>query len=492
MAIRLGPVLGFQGISNATNPAWLVGVLLVSDGDTAPELVLDKRLLRQGPSCLKLQGKFRVWRYDLQIPLTAVAQRIEYGVAGQTFAFQVPARDVPPRMAYTSCNGFSALKLMKQVADKFANWRRIAELHAQDPYQLLVMGGDQVYADPLWETIPALQSWNALPDDKARLAKFTPALRAKLENFYFDLYCTRWSEPTTAAMLASVPTLMMWDDHDIFDGWGSYEKEKHESPVFQGIFSVARDHFRTFQRQGVENAASIAPALAESVGHCIGGIGLLVLDLRTERTIDQVLSPAHWERVYTWLEQTQGLSHLIVVSSIPVMHPSFGLLEQGLGLFPGQQEIEDDLRDHWTSRGHAGERLRLIHRLLDYAGRKQVRITIVSGDVHISALGTIESRREGTTGNAQVINQLTSSGVVHPPPAGALLFALNHLFNEEEEVDRDIQGRMLKFPGTPYRFIGKRNWLSLEPDLDRPQPRIWANWYVEGEDKPYTKVIHPA
>jgi hypothetical protein len=65
------------------------------------------------------------------------------------------------------------------------------------------------------------------------------------------------------------------------------------------------------------------------------------------------------------------------------------------------------------------------------------------------------------------------------------LFALNHLFNEEEEIDRDVIGRMLKFPGTAYRFIGKRNWLSLEPDLDRPEPRIWANWYVEGESKPY-------
>lgn len=33
-----------------------------------------------------------------------------------------------------------------------------------------------------------------------------------------------------------------------------------------------------------------------------------------------------------------------------------------------------------------------------------------------------------------------------------------------------------------------RNWLSLEPG---DAGRIWANWYVENEPYPFTKVIHP-
>lgn len=491
MAIKLGPVLGFQGVDDSgPAPRWQLGVLLVGDGDSAPAVQVDAPAQLAAPVCLKTYGKFKVWRFDLSLALGAQAQRVGYRVEGKDYAFTAPPAGSPPRMAYTSCNGFSALKLMKQVKLPYANWQKLGELNDAAPYHLLVMGGDQVYADALWETIPALRTWNELAPEKAARAPFGATLNGAVEKFYFELYCARWSEANTARVLASVPTLMMWDDHDIFDGWGSYPAEQLNSPVFQGIFAQAKAHFALFQRQGVVNAACLAPELAYSVAHKVGGIGLLVLDLRSERTIEQVMSPAHWEKVYAWLDKAAaGLSHLIVVSSIPVMHPSFGALEQGLGLFPGQQELEDDLRDHWTSRGHAGERLRLIHRLLGAAA--QTRVTIVSGDVHIAALGVIESTRQG--GSPLAINQLTSSGIVHPPPAGALLFALNHLFDTDEEIDRGIDGRMLKFPGTAYRFIGKRNWLSLEPDSPSAgqKPRIWANWYVEGESQPYTKVIHP-
>jgi hypothetical protein len=57
-----------------------------------------------------------------------------------------------------------------------------------------------------------------------------------------------------------------------------------------------------------------------------------------------------------------------------------------------------------------------------------------------------------------------------------------------EEVDRGITARTMKFPFSNQRFVPARNWLSL--DLDE-QHRIWAKWYVEGEEEPYTKVIHP-
>ncbi len=71
-----------------------------------------------------------------------------------------------------------------------------------------------------------------------------------------------------------------------------------------------------------------------------------------------------------------------------------------------------------------------------------------------------------------------------------MLFALQHLFDSEDEVDRGIVARMIDFPGTQHRFIGQRNFLSLEPDDKTSAARIWANWIVEGEDDPYVKVIH--
>jgi hypothetical protein len=47
---------------------------------------------------------------------------------------------------------------------------------------------------------------------------------------------------------------------------------------------------------------------------------------------------------------------------------------------------------------------------------------------------------------------------------------------------------MMRFPSITQHFIAKRNWLSLELDAES---RVWAKWYVEGKEDPYTKVVHP-
>lgn len=495
MAIVMGPVLGFRGTRSGR---WEIGALVVIEGEEPPRLDW-RRGDGGGTASPRRLGGHRgrsVWRYDLAFDRWNEESAVLYELAGEAFAFTVPAAAQTPRMAFTSCNGFSSLKLLKSVADKNALWKVMAGRHAAAPYHLLLMGGDQVYADEMWETVEPLKRWSELPADRALRASFNAALAAKVRDFYFDLYPRRWSQPEIRAMLASVPTLMMWDDHDIFDGWGSYPPERQGCPVFQGIFALAREHFRLFQRQedgAAPPPGALFPEGAFTVGCTFGDLALLALDLRSERTVEQVLSPAHWQAVYAWIDSLTGANrcrHLLVMSSIPVVHPGFGLVESCLGAMPGQQEIEDDLRDHWCSRPHRAERLRLIHRLLAFGEREGSRVTIVSGDVHVGALGILQSTRSPADGNAMVINQLTSSGIVHPAPPGLMLFALDHLFKKTEEVDRGITAEMARFPGTDRCYLGARNWLSLEPDTS-PQGRLWANWIVEGERDPYTKVIHP-
>lgn len=41
---------------------------------------------------------------------------------------------------------------------------------------------------------------------------------------------------------------MTWDDHDIFDGWGSYPDDLQNCPVFQGCFQAARRFYLLFQQ----------------------------------------------------------------------------------------------------------------------------------------------------------------------------------------------------------------------------------------------------
>jgi hypothetical protein len=223
----------------------------------------------------------------------------------------------------------------------------------------------------------------------------------------------------------------------------------------------------------------------------IGDLALAVLDMRSERTQKRVMSLKTWNALQEWMdEKLEGCRHLFVVSSIPVVYVNSNLVEAAFGFLPGQQDLEDDFKDQWLSRTHKEERLRLIHRLLRFSKKSGCRVTIVSGDVHVAALGYVQSARDGFANEEpNVINQLISSAIVHPPPPGLIVYAMEKVMADNvEEVDRGITARMMRFPSIAQHFIAKRNWLSLELDKDS---RVWAKWYVEGKEEPYTKVVHP-
>lgn len=507
--VKLGPVLKFLGCADNN---WHLSMMVVVDAnDSTPSLILSKKVIAEPLKLAELKyAKATVWRWECNIPLKAAAQTVEYQVNGASFNLQIPAKNKMPAIAYASCNGFSDPKLMKQVTSKNALWSRMSRLHNNEdtirgrrfgPWNLLLMGGDQVYSDSLWQEVPELKAWVNLDWLQRKTRAFNQIMRAQVERFFENLYMSRWSQPEVSAALASIPSLMMWDDHDIFDGWGSYSFEQHYCPVYQGIFEVAKSYFQLFQQQsfGAPAPATLPDQTAFNQAYNLGDLGILILDMRSERkphspdgindnyTPDQVMSEKSWNAVYKWLD-AQSCKHLLVMSSIPVVHPSFGLLEKMLGFLPGQQELEDDLRDHWTSSPHLQERLRMVHRLLRFSADKKCRVTLLSGDVHVAAVGVIESDRNDVSPNARVINQLTSSGIVHPAPPAMVRYFLEQACKSVETIDRGITAAMYEFPATNRRLIGARNFLTLEPD---DNDRLWANWWVENEADPTTKTIHP-
>lgn len=512
MATLLGPVLQFLGVQNKP---WCTSILVVTDAATPPALQS-----AVGTEPFKrlsvLQSGATVWRGGLSVPMGAAARRISYSVDAQSNVLYVPADGQTPCMAYTSCNGFSSPGLIQTVADQNALWKRLMNLHAGreringrsfGPYHLLLQGGDQVYTDAFWQdpTCPDIVAWSQLPRDQRRRAKWTAAMQTQVTAFFETLYLTRWSMPEVALPLASLPGVMMWDDHDSFDGWGSYPREVHDCPVYQGVFAIAKSCFALFQRHSAPGKAPLCGLPdqgAYSAGYRMGSMGLLALDMRSERGPErksggnlqsaQVLSAQSWAAAYQWLDAQKDMKHLVLMSSIPVVYPSFELLEKMLGVLPGQQELEDDLRDQWSSPAHRSERLRLIHRLFDFSQAQSCRITLLSGDAHVAAVGVLESRRNATDSNAQVINQVTSSAIVHTPPVAMARYFLEQACLQVETVDRGITAAMYEFPTTKRRLIGARNFLTLEPDdAGNTGQRLWVNWWVENEVEPSTKVIHP-
>jgi hypothetical protein len=505
MGVVVGPILGFRGVADGM---WRTSALVVTGGDgDAPELswfAEDEDASNEEPMQaqrfhLKSFKGRDVWRFDWGVEQKASERRIGYHVLGEDerYSYSVPANGRPPRIAYASCAGFSSLKELKAVKDKNAMWKTLAAQHQSRPFQLMISGGDQIYADLVWDVVRPLRSWLEerfdVFEDWER-EEFTDEMRAATEDFYFDLYCQRWSQPEIAKVLSQVPSMMMWDDHDIFDGWGSHPQEQQGSPIFRGIFEQAREHFVLFQLQS--NDAELPPATLPgqrgfSYAHRIGDLSVALLDMRSERTQQQVMSLEAWNALRDWMhEELKGCRHLLLVSSIPVVYVNATLVETVFGIVPGSQGLEDDFKDQWLSRAHQEERLRLIHRLLDFSRESRCRVTIVSGDVHLAASGYIQSAREGFPHEEEnVVNQLISSGIVHPPPLGLIVAAMERVMGEAvEEVDRGIIARMTRFPFTDQHFVPKRNWLSLEVD---EQDRIWVKWYVEGEPEPYTKVVHP-
>jgi hypothetical protein len=81
-----------------------------------------------------------------------------------------------------------------------------------------------------------------------------------------------------------------------------------------------------------------------SLGAELGALTLLALDMRSERTRSQVISPESWKGIYEWLDgilqrrknQMAAVQHLLVMSSNPVAILISPCSEKLLGIFPGR------------------------------------------------------------------------------------------------------------------------------------------------------------
>lgn len=375
----VGPVLSFRGISAQK---WKVTALIgIATGAAIPKLQVEGQLCPEPVELMK-RPKETILRYDLSCTLQKGERVVEFGLVGEDFrwTFSVPGKDYAPRMAYVSCNGFSDPAAMRKLAkpenavwadlvgnhdrdlrakdfelDKEQLWHeaRIHDKHLKR-FQLLLMGGDQIYFDSIWEDIKPLKQWVGLARREQLDRKVGTALEQEIESYYFELYAKRWLPETRrdwgkgpsnldpADAMARIPTVMMWDDHDIFDGWGSYSPEMQHCPVFQTLMRCARQAFWVFQLQharqdlpplqvqqkrtnvskqdpqfepikwsAVLAGDSLALPLLDnqpgfSFAHHIGPLSLFVGDLRTERSRTQVLGENSWTAMQTWLDSLRN------------------------------------------------------------------------------------------------------------------------------------------------------------------------------------------
>ena len=126
--------------------------------------------------------------------------------------------DRPLRMAFGSCR--MSMPHDEEATEKFGvDALRAYALHlaggADDPWPDLVLFlGDQVYAD---ETSEAMQEFIA----SRRSLDEPPGKELKDFEEYAHLYRIAWSDPANRWLLSTLPSAMIFDDHDIRDDWNT-------------------------------------------------------------------------------------------------------------------------------------------------------------------------------------------------------------------------------------------------------------------------------
>lgn len=95
--------------------------------------------------------------------------------------------------------------------------------------------------------------------------------------------------------------------------------------------------------------------------------------------------------------------------------------------FDGDVELLDDLNDHWTAKHHKREHNTFLYRLMALQKEYSVRVTILSGDVHLCAVGLFQSliHTEPEHDTNFMVCPVSSAIVNTPPPKGLSNF-LNH------------------------------------------------------------------
>jgi hypothetical protein len=477
----MGPLLLFRGCHSG---AWHLSVLIATESAAEPPALVSAggtwaaERLGEGPA-------HRLWRYDFALPLEGDAKQRSYTIGPRSWAVEIPSAGAELRIAFTACNGSEHGDAWPSSAERNARWLHVAEKHARAPFHLLLQGGDQLYADPIWHDVPALAAWRRLPARERAKAQFTPEMAKGVDAFYFESYRRLWSQPELAALLATVPSLMMWDDHDILDGWGSYSSKWKDCAVLQGIWRSARKHFALFQLGSDPDATP--PGYADRQGahfgwvYRIGDVGLIAPDLRSERTRKQIMGEAGLRDFSAMLNQLEGCRHVLLVCTVPLVNAHLTTLERIFAAIPGHQALQDDLIDQWVSLAHWEEWGAFLATLLRFSARTGARVTSLSGEIHLGAFGLIE-------GLGAKVHQLVSSGTVHPPPSPAVAKLLELTSKGEFRVTPEIRAKLVPIPRLSTRYLRARNWL----ELSLPEPgHLLARWHAEGSETPLSVSIPP-
>ncbi len=225
---------------------------------------------------------------------------------------------------------------------------RMREQPSESWPHLLLFLGDQVYAD---EEAPETRAFIR----ERRGTEGEPGEEVADFAEYAQLYRESWGDETIRWLLSTVPSAMIFDDHDVHDDWNTsiaWLEEMRGKAWWERRISSALASYWTYQHLGNLSPDKIAehgllarvkaepdagPMLHEwarqvdwgpqgrrwSYSRDLPGVRLVVLDSREGRILDEeprrMFDDAEWE----WLQEviTGNVRHLIVADTLPIFVP---------------------------------------------------------------------------------------------------------------------------------------------------------------------------
>ena len=473
-SVLAGPILFARGV--VTSQLSLAALMITNaQADSPPSLrAMDDDLITPQP--IWRDPERVIWRYDFSLPLQENAY---YHCDTETININTNFSD-DLRIAYVSCNGQEDSDFERPQNIRNALWADLATEHDNKPLHLLLHGGDQLYADEVWHCHPEFSAWRKLSSKQKYSEPLTNTMAQAALDFYFDRYLRIYTQTPIAYLLARVPSLMMWDDHDIFDGWGSLKPKFQNSPVAQGVFQTARTAFCLFQLGAhPDDLPAMCPlSNGVSLSWCADfpGFSVIAPDLRSERRPHRILGESGWQALQTMFADTENGKPVLLMSSVPIIGPRLSVLEALLHIIPKAQKYEDDLRDQWQSHAHRSEWQRLLKFIEQQALAHQQAITILSGEIHLATRGTFEL-------DGKTVHQLVASGIAHSPPPKLFASILGMLARLGENPLPHRPTKLRPLPGHRSIYRACRNYLLLQR-----QDNVWtARWRLE--DNGWTEAL---
>jgi hypothetical protein len=458
----------------------------------------------------------------------------------------------PLRMAFGSCrtsvahdargNRSHGIDALRAYALRMAGLTDASREEDPDPDDqvrwpdLVLLLGDQVYAD---ETTEEMQAFI----ESRRDVDEPPGTELLDYQEYAELYRLAWSDPVNRWLLSTLPTAMIFDDHDIRDDWNTSQSWKDEMEatswwherIVSGLASywvyqhlgnlspAARAEDEIWQRiaAGERDVTDPLRALAERVdqhpetyrwsySRDFGTQArLIVVDSRNARVLDPARRSLLDDDEMAWFDEhlVGGFDHLLIGSSLPFLLAA--------GLHHVEAFNEAMTQRAWGPRAaKAGERIRRTVDLEHWAafqdafrrtcemvsevargerGPAPRTVAFLGGDVHHSYVSEAEPR-QGTPFTSHVV-QAVCSPIRNPLPYAMRFLTAFSSYGLAGPLGR-LVSRSAKVPDPPWRwrYLG-RPWFDNNLATLEVRPEGLRVWWAKGRieddpDRPVLVTVH--